>query len=52
MKKILQKMATGIKVLYTRIESLPEKTKILLLNALVISYLNYSALILILFKNQ
>ena len=47
MKKILQRMACGIKVLKTLSKSLPEKTKILLLNAIVISHLHYSALILI-----
>ena len=46
-KKILQIMACGIKVLNTLSKSLPEKTKVLLLNAIVISHLNYSALILI-----
>ena len=40
-------MACGIKVLNTLSESLPEKTKVLLLNAIVISHLHYSALILI-----
>ena len=46
-KKILQRMACGIKVLNTLSTSLPEKTKTLLLNAIVISHLHYSALILI-----
>ena len=46
-KKILQRMACGIKVLNTQSKSLPEETKILLLNAIVISHLHYSALILI-----
>ena len=46
-KKILQRMAYGIKVLNTLSKSLPEKTKALLLNAIVISHLHYSALILI-----
>ena len=45
--KILQRMACGIKVLNTLSKSLPEKTKVLLLNAIVISHLHYSALILI-----
>ena len=40
-------MACGIKILNTLNKSLPEKTKLLLLNALVISHLHYSALILI-----
>ena len=44
---ILQRMACGIKVLNTLSKNLPEKTKILLLNAIVISHLHYSALILI-----
>ena len=46
-KKILQRMACGIKVLNTLSKSLPEKTIVLLLNAIVISHLHYSALILI-----
>ena len=46
-KKILQRMACGIKVLNTLSKSLPEKTKVFLLDAIVISHLNYSALILI-----
>ena len=46
-KKILQRMACGIKVLNILSKSLPEKTKVLLLNAIVISHLHYSALILI-----
>ena len=46
-KKILQRMACGIKVLNTLSISLPEKTKGLLLNAIVISHLHYSALVLI-----
>ena len=46
-KKILQRMACGIKVLNTLGKSSPEKTKILLLNATVISHLHYSALVLI-----
>ena len=45
-KKILQRMACGIKVLNTLSKSLPEKTKVLLLNAIVISHIHYSALIL------
>ena len=44
-KKILQRMACGIKVLNTLSKSLPEK--IFLLNAIVVSHLHYSALILI-----
>ena len=46
-EKILQRMARGIMVLNTISKSLPEKTKILLLNEIVISHLHYSALILI-----
>ena len=45
--KIIQRMACGKKVLNTISKSLPEKTKFLLLNAIVISHLHYSALILI-----
>ena len=45
MKKILQRTACGINVSKTLSKSLSEKTKILLLNALVISHLHYSALI-------
>ena len=40
-------MARGIKLLITFNKSLPEKMKILLPNLMVISYLHYSALILI-----
>ena len=40
-------MAGGIKVLNTLSKSLTEKTKVLLLNAIVISHLHYSALTLI-----
>ena len=39
-------MAFGIKVLNTLSKSLPEKTKILLLKAIVISHLHFFALIL------
>ena len=46
-KKILRRMACGIKVLNTISKSLPEKAKVLLLNAIVISHRHYSALILI-----
>ena len=46
-KKILQRMARGKKVLNTLSKSLPEKTKVLLLNAILINHLHYSALILI-----
>ena len=46
-KKILQRIACGIKVLNTLSKRLPEKTKFLLLDAIVISHLHYSALFLI-----
>ena len=46
-KKILQRMACGKKVSNTLSKSLPEKTKVLLFIAIVISHLHYSALILI-----
>ena len=45
-KNILRKMATGIKVLYNLQNIFPEKTKLLLLNALVISHLHYSAILI------
>ena len=47
LKKILQRMACGINVLNTLSKNLPEKTKVLLLNAIVISHLHYSTLILV-----
>ena len=46
MKNILRKMATGIKVLYDLQNIFPEKIRSLLLNALVIRYLQYSAILL------
>ena len=46
-KTILQRMACGVKVLNTLSKSLPEKTKMLLLNAIVISHLQFSALFLV-----
>ena len=46
MKKNLQRIACETKVLNTLSENLPEKRKILLLNAIVISHLHYSALVL------
>ena len=46
-KKILQRMACGIEVLNAYSNSLPEKLKIVLLNAIVISHLLYIALILV-----
>ena len=39
-------MATGIKVLYNLQNNFPEKTRLFYLNALVISYLHYSAILL------
>ena len=45
-KNILRKMATGIKVIYNLQNIFPENTKLLLLNALVISHLHYSAILL------
>ena len=41
-QNILRKMATGIKVLYSIRNILPEKTRLLLLNSLVLSHLHYS----------
>ena len=46
-KKILRRLACGLKVLNTLSKTLPEKKKVLLLGAIVISRLHYSALILI-----
>ena len=46
-RKILQRMACGIKVLNTLSKSLPVKRKVLLLNAIIICHLHYSAIILI-----
>ena len=45
-KNLLQKMAAGIKTLYAIRDLFPEKTRLLLLNALVISHLHYSAILL------
>ena len=45
-KNLLRKMACGIKTLYALRESFPQKTLILLMNALVISHVNYSAILL------
>ena len=39
-------MACGIKTLYAIRESFPEKTRILIMNALVISHVHYSAILL------
>ena len=43
---ILRKMACGIKTLYSIRDSFPEKVRLLLLNALVISHLYYPAILL------
>ena len=51
-KKILQRMACGIKILNKLSKSLPEKTKILFFNAIVISHFHYSALILIVLQKS
>ena len=51
-KKILHRMACGIKVLITLSKILPEKKLVLLLNAIGISHLFYSALILIGFQKS
>ena len=45
-KNILRKMATGIKTLYGIRDTFPIATRLLLLNALVLSYLHYSAILL------
>ena len=45
-KHLLKKMACGIKTLYCVRELLPEKICLSLLNALVISHLQYPALLL------
>ena len=45
-KNLLKKMACGIKTLYAIRESFPEKTPILILNVLVISHVQYSAILL------
>ena len=42
-QNILRKMATGIKVLYSIRNILPEKTRLLLLNSLVLRHLHYSS---------
>ena len=49
---VRHRMACGIKVLKTISKSLPVKTKISLLNAIAISHLHHSALILIGFQNS
>ena len=45
-KNILRKMATGIKTLYAIRDIFPIATRLLLLNALVLSHLHYSAILL------
>ena len=45
-KHILRKMACGIKTLYSIRDYFPEKVRLLLLNALVISHLHYPAILL------
>ena len=45
-KSILQKMSCGIKCLYSIRDLFPEKTRLMLLNALVVSHLQYSAILL------
>ena len=45
-QNILRKMATGIKVLYSIRNILPEKTRLLLLNSLVLSHLHYSSILI------
>ena len=45
-KNFLKKMACGIKTLYTIRESFPEKTRLMIMNALVISHVHYSAILL------
>ena len=45
-KNILRKLATGIKTLYAIRDTFPIATRLLLLNALVLSQLNYSATVL------
>ena len=51
-KKILQRMNCGLKVLNTLSQNSLEKTEILLPFAIVISHLQYSALILIGLQNS
>ena len=46
MKNILRQMATGIKALYTTRDIFPIATRLLLLNALVLSHLHHSAILL------
>ena len=52
LKRVILKMATGIETLKRISRPFPEKTRLLLLNALVISHLHYSALLLASSKNN
>ena len=45
-KSLLMKMACGIETIYSVRDLFPEKTRSLLLNALVISHLQYSSVLL------
>ena len=45
-KNLLMRMACGIKTIYSVRDLFPEKTRLLLLNALVISHLHYSSVLL------
>ena len=45
-QNILRKMATGIKVLYSIRNILPEKTRLLLLNSPVLGHLYYSSILI------
>ena len=45
-QNILRKMATGIKVLYSIRNILPEKTRVLLLNSLVLSHFHYASVLI------
>ena len=45
-KNILRKMATGIKTLYAIRDIFPTATRLLLLDALVLSHLHYSSILL------
>ena len=46
LKNLLRKMACGIKTIYCVRDFLPTKTRLLLLNALVISHLHHSSILL------
>ena len=45
-QNILRKMATGIKVLYSIWNILPEKARLLLVSSLVLSHLHYSSILI------